>query len=452
MMRVKNENFLVLAKVFEHYISSGEVKTIFHHRAMKDLRFIQFFFEYIQQKENYEQFILTEDRNILESKESRRHVGMLYSAIDQEVPNVELVTAILATGVHARMPMKEKWCEAELKASLCMAVKRGSYDIYKSLIKTGIEPPDELMEEEQYLTSVDVMRDLLNRRYWSNEQKDMALVRASRGIRPETQEIVTLLLQDNVAVNSIRGGSTPLCEAVKSGKLKTVMLLLTSGASVNDRDATQQTPLHHACDWNNIEVVKILLKRNADVNAKDSLGFTPMLVAAGWGRETIMDLLLTKKVDPFAMDDQENTVLHICAANGKANIMNKLMTSFPKEMESLLIVRNRHGWTPLDFALRCGHFNATKLLIQAVFQVKPTNLKTQPRTFVHTRFFVVKLEDFNVDEKYQYRFLDESLGKTCFQMPRCNWFIQAGTRDEFEEVRLFSMKYENKLRQCLAKS
>ncbi|XP_060589389.1 protein fem-1 homolog C-like [Ruditapes philippinarum] len=280
----------------------------------------------------------------------------------------------------------------------------------------------------------------------------MALVRASRGIRTETQEIVTLLLQDNVAVNSIRAGTTPLCEAVKSGKLKTVMLLLTSGASVNDRDATQQTPLHHACDWNNIEVVKILLKRQADVNAKDTLGFTPLLIAAGWGRETIIDLLLAKKVDPLAMDDQENNVLHICAANGKANIISKLLTAFPKEMNSILIARNRHGWTPLDFALRCGHLSATKLLIQTVLQVKPTILKTQPRTFVHTRFFVVKLDEFNVDEKYQYRFLEEGTGKTCFQMPRCNWFIQAGNRDEYEEVRLFSMKYENKLRQYLAKN
>jgi ankyrin repeat protein len=230
------------------------------------------------------------------------------------------------------------------------------------------------------------------------------------------------------------------------------MLLLTSGASVNDRDATQQTPLHHACDWNNIEVVKILLKRQADVNAKDTLGFTPLLISAGWGRETIIDLLLAKKVDPLAMDDQENNVLHICAANGKASIISKLLTAFPKEMNSILIARNRHGWTPLDFALRCGHLNATKLLIQTVLLVKPTILKTQPRTFVHTRFFVVKLDDFNVDEKYQYRFLEEGTGKTCFQMPRCNWFIQAGNRDEYEEVRLFSMKYENKLRQYLAKN
>ena len=43
-----------------------------------------------------------------------------------------------------------------------MAIKRGSYDIYKSLVETGaIDPPDKLMYEEQYLTSVDIVRDLL---------------------------------------------------------------------------------------------------------------------------------------------------------------------------------------------------------------------------------------------------------------------------------------------------
>lgn len=450
MMRVKKENFLVLAKVFEHYILNGEVKRISQHRAMKDLRFVQFFFEYLQQSKHYEKIILSEDANVQESKESRRRVGFLYGAIDQEVPNIELATAIIATGIHAKKPFKPKWCEAELEAALCMAVQRGSYDIYKELVETGIEPPDQLMMDAKYLTSVDIMRDLLTRRHWSDEQKDIALVRASRGVKPESQEICTLLLQDHASVNSIRAGTTALCEAVKSGKLKTVTLLLTSGASVDDRDATQQTPLHHACDWNNIEVVKILLKKSADVNAKDGLGFTPFLVAAGWGRETIMEHLLTKRVDVLAMDDQENNVLHICAANGQAKIIKMLMTKYPVEMDSILIARNRHGWTPLDFSLRCGHLSATKLLIQTI--LKKTNLKTQPKTFVHTRFFVVKLEDFNVDEKFQYRFLDDSLGRTCFQMPRCNWFIQAGNRDEYEEVRTFALKYESKLRQCLAKS
>lgn len=62
---------------------------------------------------------------------------------------------------------------------------------------------------------------LKKRRHWSEEQKDIALVRASRGIRPESQEVVAMLLQEGASVSSIRAGSTSLCEAVKSGALST---------------------------------------------------------------------------------------------------------------------------------------------------------------------------------------------------------------------------------------
>ena len=67
----------------------------------------------------------------------------------------------LKTAVH-NGTTKEAWCDQELIASLMMSIKRGSYDIYKALVDTGaIDPPDKLMYEEQYLTSVDIVRDLL---------------------------------------------------------------------------------------------------------------------------------------------------------------------------------------------------------------------------------------------------------------------------------------------------
>ena len=100
IMRVKPNNFDVLAKVFTHYILNGEVKKLAQHRAMKDLRFLEFFFNYIQTKENMVDVLLSEDNNFQESPENSRKVGLLFGAIDQEVPNVELVAAILKTGNH----------------------------------------------------------------------------------------------------------------------------------------------------------------------------------------------------------------------------------------------------------------------------------------------------------------------------------------------------------------
>ena len=99
-------------------------------------------------------------------------------------------------------------------------------------------------------------------------------------------------------------------------------------------------------------------------------------------------------------------------------------------MNSILIARNRHGWTPLDFELRCRHLGVTKVLVYSVF--KTNGLKPSHRTFVLTRFYVVRLEDFDVTEKYQYIFLGENLNRTCCQMPHGKWFIQAGNREEYE--------------------
>ena len=103
IMRVKPKHFDILAKVFEHYILNGEVKQLSQHRAMKDLRFLQYFFEYIEAKGNTEEVLLSEDNNFQESPQKFRKVGMLYGSIDQEVPNVELVSAILGTGKYIQL-------------------------------------------------------------------------------------------------------------------------------------------------------------------------------------------------------------------------------------------------------------------------------------------------------------------------------------------------------------
>ena len=99
IMRVKENNFDILAKVFEHYILNGEVRKLSQHRAMKDMRFLEYLFVYIQSKDNMVEVLLSEDNNFQESPENARKVGLLFGAIDQEVPNVELASAILKTGI-----------------------------------------------------------------------------------------------------------------------------------------------------------------------------------------------------------------------------------------------------------------------------------------------------------------------------------------------------------------
>ncbi|XP_060560651.1 serine/threonine-protein phosphatase 6 regulatory ankyrin repeat subunit C-like [Ruditapes philippinarum] len=211
-----------------------------------------------------------------------------------------------------------------------------------------------------------------------------------------------------------------------------------------------QSPLHHACDWNRVETVKLLLQKGADVNTKDTSGLSPFLVAAGWGRDEIMQMILAKRVDPLSVDEFEHNFLHICAANGRTGVMNAVMSRFPNEIKPILIARNKYGWTPLDFAIKCGHLGVTKLLVRTILQIDKQ--KPGHKAFVHTRFNIVKPEDLGQNEKFLQRFVDIDLEKVCFQIPRGKWYIEAGTQDDYDKVVHFVSKYEDRLKLRFAKN
>lgn len=65
---------------------------------------------------------------------------------------------------------------------------------------------------------------------------------------------------------------TPLhCASVKSqndSHLGTIRRLLQNGANVNDRDNNGQSPLHHLVDKSNVKTVELLLNSGADVSIK----------------------------------------------------------------------------------------------------------------------------------------------------------------------------------------
>ncbi|KAL3853875.1 hypothetical protein ACJMK2_013174 [Sinanodonta woodiana] len=449
IMRVNNANFGILAKIVAHYLLQGEVKRVAQHRSLKDLEFLDFFFEYLLKEGKQKMAILKQDNTAIESAAKPRKVGLLLSSVDQEVPNKELVAAILKTGVLDD-PDAGTWGQEEKKTALDVAVKRGSFEIYEIMANSGFNLPDVLLSDEQYLVSSDIVKDLLKRRDWTTDQKNIALVKASRGTRAQSLDIIRILLENGASVNCFACGTTPLCEAAKMSKSKTAQLLLGEGANVQNKDANLQTPLHLALDYNNLETIKLLMKKKADVNIPDNRGLTPFLVAVGWGREAPFELLRTRTTDILIKDAQDNTVLHLCAASGRSSIMKILLDNYPEEMLSILISRNKQGWTPLDFALRCGHYVIMKMLMDQILHT--TYLRSYGRTFVQTRFVLVRTDDYDLNERHTYRFVDPNTNKTCLQLPRGNWFIQAGSKEEYEKVREYSLKFENKLKQALMKS
>lgn len=72
------------------------------------------------------------------------------------------------------------------------------------------------------------------------------------------------------------GNGTPLGLACFQGKIKTVKMLISAGASVNYSNDNGWTPLKFSSNDCRLNVIKFLLKNGAEVNATDCKGQTAL--------------------------------------------------------------------------------------------------------------------------------------------------------------------------------
>uniref|UniRef100_A0A4W4GS45 Myosin motor domain-containing protein n=1 Tax=Electrophorus electricus TaxID=8005 RepID=A0A4W4GS45_ELEEL len=84
--------------------------------------------------------------------------------------------------------------------------------------------------------------------------------------------------------------------------LSDVRQLVSSGASVNQRNEDGVTLLHMACASGYRDVVSLLLASGADVLAADSGYWTPVHLAAKYGQTHIVNQLLKHKADPTLLN------------------------------------------------------------------------------------------------------------------------------------------------------
>ncbi|XP_076640389.1 myotrophin homolog isoform X1 [Colletes latitarsis] len=83
---------------------------------------------------------------------------------------------------------------------------------------------------------------------------------------------------------------------IKNGDLEQVRDIVENKA--NDIDVNQmidgRTPLHYAADYGQSEVIRYLLEKGANVNATDKHGITTLLAAIWEGHTNCVKLLLEK--------------------------------------------------------------------------------------------------------------------------------------------------------------
>jgi uncharacterized protein len=129
-------------------------------------------------------------------------------------------------------------------------------------------------------------------------------------------------------IENQEGGHTQLMRAALAGDLKTVKMLLKSGADPNDRNDEGRTALMFAAINRETSCAKELLRYGADVNAAANDGGTALLMAASGGDTELVEVLLSKGADVSAkFHKTENTALKLAKEHGYDDIVRLLQAA-----------------------------------------------------------------------------------------------------------------------------
>ena len=96
--------------------------------------------------------------------------------------------------------------------------------------------------------------------------------------RASTGDVARVLLAAGATVDVTSGPTrgTPLHQAARRGYVSVAQALLDHGATVDARDAKEQTPLRRAGNCRQLQIVHLLVRRGADPHAADRRGVTPL--------------------------------------------------------------------------------------------------------------------------------------------------------------------------------
>nr|XP_014282184.1 putative ankyrin repeat protein RF_0381 isoform X1 [Halyomorpha halys] len=282
--------------------------------------------------------------------------------------------------------------------ALMIASSRGNLDVVKFLVENGAN-----VNNTAFMTfeSVGILGDRFRfLKLFSSKNISVpptvihtsALVAAVYEGHPH---ILEYLIKCGADVNVMDQGWTALNNAVSTGKMDMLKILLQGGIDVNSKDIMGATALHTVAKNNDTESAKLLLHYGANVNATDYFGWTPLHVAAFFSRnasKAMIELLLAFGGDVNATTDDEFSPLNLVEAGQNIYFLEYLMKNHDilnsaidhveiQEMDSneehAEVVRfllnqgadldhqdNLLGWTILHWATSSGDLRVTKMLIE----------------------------------------------------------------------------------------
>ncbi|XP_019852814.1 PREDICTED: uncharacterized protein LOC109582511 [Amphimedon queenslandica] len=159
---------------------------------------------------------------------------------------------------------------------------------------------------------------------------------------------------------------TPLFNAVKSGSIEAVDILLSNGARTDVVDENGETLLHCASESGKVEMLEFWIKReDFDVNALDERNRTPLFnaVEKHYKRSIsieAVDILLTNGARTDVVDKyDDSTPLHCASETGNSKIINLLITKGKADVNAV----DEYNKTPLFNAVESGSIEAVDILL-----------------------------------------------------------------------------------------
>jgi len=163
-------------------------------------------------------------------------------------------------------------------------------------------------------------------------------------------------------------GVTPLMYAAQNGHLRTVEILIDSGANVNAMPYNKVNALLGACIAGHVFVADTLILNGADINTQNLQGLSPLIYAAAYDDEILLDVLLFYGADINQKDYDGNTPLMYAVFYDITNISEILLNNTASPDESDI-----KGFTPLMIAAQNGYSGHVELLLYGGADINATN-------------------------------------------------------------------------------
>ncbi|KAG4253461.1 hypothetical protein FPRO03_07421 [Fusarium proliferatum] len=169
------------------------------------------------------------------------------------------------------------------------------------------------------------------------------------------------------AINTIDGaGESPLLLATQRNQIRSMEVLISAGADVNQQSYDGRSPLMVAVKERNVESVKMLLKSKFKVDLCNDEGATALHRASIEGEPEVISLLLAAGASVKQRDAFGETPLHWLAQSKNTNHQD-----IEAAIEMLLVAgsdleaRDYQGYTPFLVSIAFDKLEATRALVNA---------------------------------------------------------------------------------------